>query len=370
MGTVLRRDPFSLVLAIASVGAITAGYLLGLHLTNPTTAALTYLLVVLITAAASTLWVAIVASVMADLCLNYFFMPPFGTFRIADPQNWVALLAFFAVSVIGSRLSTAVRKREREARAQAAERAQLIEDRNAAELARKSEELKSVMLGSLGHNLKTPLTAIRLSANNLKASWLPETGREEQADVILVEVERLDRLFHNILELARIDAGAVAADRRWVHPPEIFEAARDQVEHSLRQHPVELACGSDDLVLVDPRITGSALAHLLENAAQYTRPGSPINVDMCVSSEGLTVRVRDHGPGIAAGDLPHLFDRFYRGTAASARTSGTGMGLSIARGMLSSERGRIEVENASDGGAQFTIFVPAERKAATAGGNA
>jgi signal transduction histidine kinase len=87
---------------------------------------------------------------------------------------------------------------------------------------------------------------------------------------------------------------------------------------------------------------------------------------MSVTSEGLTVRVRDHGPGIAPADLPRLFDRFYRGTAARQRASGTGMGLSIARGMLAAERGRIWAENCADGGAQFTIVVPAEAKAATA----
>ena len=91
-----------------------------------------------------------------------------------------------------------------------------------------------------------------------------------------------------------------------------------------------------------------------------------MTVKMSVSSEGLAVNVRDHGPGIAPADLPHLFDRFYRGAEARRRISGTGMGLSIARGMLAAEHGRIWAENCPDGGAQFTIVVPAESKAATA----
>jgi two-component system sensor histidine kinase KdpD len=183
--------------------------------------------------------------------------------------------------------------------------------------------------------------------------------------VILVEVERLSRLFQNILEMARIDAGAIAADVRWVHPAEIFEAARDQVEHALRQHRVSVESESEHLVRLDPRLTASALAHLLENAAQYAGSDSPIMVKISVTSDGLAVRVRDHGPGIAPADLPHLFDRFYRGTEARLRISGTGMGLSIARGMLAAEHGRVWAENCSDGGAQFTIAVPAESKAAT-----
>jgi len=248
----------------------------------------------------------------------------------------------------------------------AVERAQFLEERKGAELARQSEELKSALLASLGHDLKTPLTAIRVAATNLKAPWLDETKRDGQSDLILVEVERLSRLFQNILEMARIDAGGIAADARWVHPAEIFEAARDQVEHTLKLRRVDFEADSERLVRLDPRLTASALAHLLENAAQYTLSGSAIAVQMAVDSDGLTVRVRDHGPGISTNDLPHLFDRFYRGAAASHRTSGTGMGLSIARGMLAAERGRIWAENCADGGAQFTMQIPAESKALTA----
>jgi two-component system sensor histidine kinase KdpD len=162
--------------------------------------------------------------------------------------------------------------------------------------------------------------------------------------------------------MARLDVGGISADVRWVHPAEIFEAARDQVEHSLRQHPVDVETG-DDLVRLDPRLTASALAHLLENAAQYTPAGSAIEVRMSVSPEGLTVSVRDHGPGIAPSDLPHLFDRFYRGTEARHRISGTGMGLAIARGMLAAEDGRVWAENCPGGGARFTMVVPAESRA-------
>jgi two-component system sensor histidine kinase KdpD len=500
MQVVRRREAFKLGVALVSVIAITAGFRLGLRLTNPTTAALTFLLVVLITASMSRLWVAILTSVVADLCLNYFFMPPFGTFTIADPQNWVALFVFLTVSVLGSQLSAAVRDREREATARrdelgqlfdlsrdvmlttdskeaiwelakcisrrfgldyaavcvpragdwvvyetgaaslavdtnelskafagpeiplesdvrtgtyaghrvmrvdghdlrlvplrfgrkpigvlavagrpiesrtldalagfaaiAVERAQFLEERKTAELARHSEELKSALLASLGHDLKTPLTAIRVAAINLKASWLRDGDRQEQEDVILAEVERLSRLFQNILEMTRIDAGAVATAVRWVHPEEIFEAARDQVEHALRQHVVDVNSDSDDLVRLDPRLTASALARVLENAAQYTNADSPIVLSMSVSDEGLTLRVRDHGPGIASGDLPHLFDRFYRGCEAPRHGAGTGMGLSTARGLLAAEHGCIWAENCADGGAQFTIVVPAERKPA------
>jgi two-component system sensor histidine kinase KdpD len=242
----------------------------------------------------------------------------------------------------------------------AIERAQFLDERKAADVARQGEALKSALLASLGHDLRTPLTAIRVAASNLQASWPDERERREQSDLILTEVDRLTRLFQNILEMARIDAGAVTQDMRWVAPPEIIEAARSRVEPALRGRAVQVAADIERLVRLDPRLTAAALSHLLENAAQYSPAGSPIDVRATVSDEGLTIAVRDHGSGIPESDLPHVFERFRRGANARDRRSGTGMGLAIARGVLAVERGQIEAGNCPDGGACFTITVPAE----------
>ena len=146
---------------------------------------------------------------------------------------------------------------------------------------------------------------------------------------MLTEVERLTRLFEDILDMARIDAGAVSTELQWVHPSQIVDVAREQVEHTLSRHHVEMVADDDTLVRLDPRLTAAALAHLLENAARYSPDGSSITVTTRVSDEDLSIAVRDRGAGIAAADLPRLFDRFYRG-AQSRTVSGTGMGLSIA----------------------------------------
>ena len=162
--------------------------------------------------------------------------------------------------------------------------------------------------------------------------------------------------------MARIDVGAVSAERRWVHPSEIVEAARAHVEHTLASHVIDTRIETERLVRLDPRLTAAALAHLLENAAQYTPPGSTITVRAAASSSGLSIAVQDRGPGIPAPELPHLFDRFYRGSEATHRASGTGMGLSIARGLLAADQGRVWAENRPGGGAEFTIAVPSESK--------
>jgi two-component system sensor histidine kinase KdpD len=245
----------------------------------------------------------------------------------------------------------------------AIERASLLDHRKAAEVARRGEDLKTALLASLAHDLRTPLTTIRVAASNLQSPQLGAEQLREQSALILSEAERLGRLFENILEMARIDAGAVAADLRWAHPSEIVSEARTQVERKLRDHVVRVDVEPDTPVRLDPRLTATALAHVLENAAEYAPATSAIEVHTRVSDEGLMISVRDHGPGIAPADLPRLFERFHRGDATRAHATGTGMGLPIARGLLAAQHGRIWAENCADGGAQFTIVVPAESKA-------
>jgi two-component system sensor histidine kinase KdpD len=245
----------------------------------------------------------------------------------------------------------------------AIERAQFLEERRAAAQTRQSDELKSALLASLSHDLRTPLTSIRVAATNAKASALDEDHRREQIDLILADVERLTRLFENILEMARLDAGAVVTEARWAPPSEIIAAARDQVAHTLQRHRVDVDIDEDLPLRIDGRITASAVAHLLENAAQYTPDHATIDVVSRMTKDGLMIKVRDRGPGIAPADLPHVFDRFFRGASARGRASGTGMGLWIARGLLAVEHGRIWVDNCPAGGAEFTLIVPAVTKA-------
>lgn len=346
---------------VLGVASVTLVYTRLLGVTNSTTVALTFLLVVLFVAATSRFWIAAITSIAALFCLNFFFIPPVGTLTVADPENWVALAAFFAVSLVGSNLSSAMRQREQ----QALERVQLVEERKQAELARQRDALTSALLASIGHDLRTPLTALRVAATNLQFEELTPADRTEQTEVVLAEVERLTRRFENILDMARIDAHAVAAERRWVHPSEIYDAACDQVSHALTRHRIDASIMDSHVVLLDPRLTAVALARVLENAARYAPEDTVIAVALRLRTEGLTITVADRGPGIAAGDLPRVFDRGYRGELKGARVSGTGMGLAIARGLLMAQDGQIEAENRHDGGTTFTITIPAEQRLLT-----
>jgi two-component system sensor histidine kinase KdpD len=356
------RDYIHAALGLCGVALVTASFTTVLKVDNGATVALTFLLVVLLVAATSRFWAAIVTSVAALVCFNFFFIPPVGTLNVADPENWVALAAFLAVSLVGSNLSSAIRQREREA----VDRLRFIEERKDADIARQRDALTSALLASIGHDLRTPLAAIKIAATNLQGDMLDQDERAEQVDVVLTEVNRLTRLFQHILDMARIDADAVAADRRWVHPSEIYEAAREQVGHVLTRHSIDVSVRDQTLVFLDPRLTSAALAQVLENAARYAPPRTMISIAMTTSLGHFTITVSDHGPGIAPADLPRLFDRFYRAAPARNQIGGTGMGLAIARGLLLAEQGRISADNRPDGGARFTIVIPVEQRVLSA----
>lgn len=354
--TEFRTDASHLVLVLAAIGMVTKVYVSWLHVTNDTTGALTYLLLILFAAASSRLWVALVASAVAAFLLDYFFLPPVGAFNITDPQDWIAFSSFVVVSVVASQLYVLARSRHRQAM-------RLLEERRQVELAQRGIELKSALLASVAHDLRTPLTAIHIAVNNLSGRSITAAQHSEQIDVALSGVDRLSRLFQNILEMTQIDAGAVAPTLQWVYPAEIIAIAREQVEHALRAHIVRVVDGSvGQVVRVDPRVTSAALAHLLENAAQYSPDGTTITVTHELIPEGLGLTVQDQGRGIVDSQLPHLFERFYRGAEAHRHVSGTGMGLAIVQGLLAVIGGRVWVENAPGNGARFSMIVPAEHR--------
>jgi len=320
---------------------------------NETTAALALLLAVLCVAAFSTRLVAVLASLTAFVVFNYFFLAPVGSFTIAHTEDVVALFALLATSLIGSHLSQQARRSAEQAIVAARQR-QVADD------ARRSADMKSAMIASFSHDLKTPLTALTVAAGNIGAPGLTDDARREQIAIVLAELERLRRLFDNLMAMASLETRAIDADLEWVHPSDIVDAARQQARALLLSHAVEST--SDDaarLVQLDPRLTSAALVHVLENAAIYSPADAPIAIHSRSDADGLRIAVRDHGPGLPAGEIERVFDRFYRGSAAAANRFSSGMGLAIARGLITMQGGRITAENHRDGGAVFTLFVPA-----------
>lgn len=321
----------------------------GVSLGNPTTVALAFLLIVLFVAALGPLWAAIATSLVAMLAFNYFFLPPVGTWHVADAQNWIALGAFLVASIVASQLSAKARARAEEAGAR----------RREAEIAHERAALSSALLAALGHDLRTPLTALRVAVANLSSPTLAADARETQAALARGQAEHLTRLFDEILDMARIESRSIRAEPVWCSPSEIVDAAVAFVQPSLAAHRLAVDVADTHEVNVDPRLTASALAHVIENAARYSPAGTAISVAARVGGERLVISVRDEGPGFGGDEVVHLFTPLYRGKAGRAVPAGTGMGLAITRGLLAAEGGTVRAEQGDPRGARFVIEVPA-----------
>ncbi len=249
----------------------------------------------------------------------------------------------------------------------ALERSRFIHELSRAEAVKQSDELKSALLASVSHNLRTPLTSIRAAVDNLMQddiAWDAEALREFHG-IIREETERLAAIVRNLLEMARIEAGELKIDRRWTAPAEIVSNVLSLSATALRGHGVEVdADEALPLVFVDARLIGEVLANLIENAAKYSPEGSAIRVAVNVSEEGLAMRVTDAGTGIPADELERVFDKFYRGENSNERL-GTGMGLAIAKGIVNAHGGVIRADNVQGGGGSvFSFIIPAASKAA------
>lgn len=475
---------------------------------NNTTVALSFLLIVLISASTSGLGPAIVASLVGMLSFNYFFLPPVGAFTIQDPQNWIALTAFLVTAIIASHLSSTARSQAQDAEnrrqemwklfqlgraiimsteietavssiarqvveifgagycsvfirdeendwqrvataadasdlssflpsepvldevfetgetrltprrmgvpdgktagageiiactplrvgvksigvlvvisrpieretldataglvALALERARFLKALSHTEALRQSNELKSALLASVSHDLRTPLTSIRAAIDNLlqkEVEWDKATLQEFHL-IISEEVGRLTRLVDNLLEMARLEAGEVRPWKEWGSLPEMIDNVLDRCSSTLQDHTMDVKMPDPPpLLKMDFKLIAEALFNLLENAAQYSPPGTNIVLKAHVEHGHLYFAVSDQGPGIAREEMERIFDKFYRGRHSSNRRGeGTGMGLAIARGIAAVNGGTIECENNSRGGATFTLRIPVESRETT-----
>ena len=239
------------------------------------------------------MWIAITVAVASTLSFNYFFFPPVGTFTISEPHNWVSLFAFLVPAIIGSNLSAAAQERARIA----VERAQFLEEREAAEIQRQRGELAATLLASLSHDLKTPLTVLRMAVDNLRDD-LPIESRRAQADAAAAELRRLTRLFESILDMARIDAAAVECSATGSRPP--TSSTRRWPMHATRSTGTRSASRPTPIT---PSTSTRDWRRSRCRTCWRMRPATPLPIATSSSmrdrgADGVTVSVTDHGPGL------------------------------------------------------------------------
>jgi two-component system sensor histidine kinase KdpD len=213
---------------------------------------------------------------------------------------------------------------------------------------RRSDDLKTAILRSVSHDLRSPLTAMVASGEALASPSLSDEDRRELAGAIVAEGARLTRLVEKLLDLSRLQAGTATPRRDWCSIEEVIRAAAEGTG-------VKLSLDADlPLIEADAAQLERAFANLLENALRHS-DGHPVSVRARVSGGRLLVRVVDQGPGIALAERARIFEPFYRGTD---RTAGSGLGLAIVKGFIEGNGGRVHVESLPGQGATFVVTFP------------
>jgi K+-sensing histidine kinase KdpD len=348
------------------------------------------------------------AAALSVAAFDFFFVPPRLTFAVSDARSLITFAVMFGVgTAIGSlvaRLRAAeAASRERERRtaallaftrdtaaasevsevldaarrhvtelrddqafvdavghqaAVAVGRLELASAAREAALRAKAEELRSTLLSSVSHDLRTPLAAITGMATSLRDLAGDRSAEEREAlDTIVEEAQRLSRILTNLLSITKVESGA-APRREWVPLEEIIGSALTRLEQELKGREIGVDVPDGALAHVDPILVEQLLLNLLENAAKHTPPGTAIDVRVARQTDRAVLEIADRGPGVPAG--ARVFDKFVRGPKGTTSAPGAGLGLAVCRGIAVAHHGGIDVVARDGGGATFAAWFPDE----------
>jgi K+-sensing histidine kinase KdpD len=318
----------------------------------------------------STLWgwrLGLLSAVASALAFNWFHIPPTGRFDIAANRDAVALVTFAIVAIASSSLAEMARARAAEAerrreeteevlvrlRELSAERDRMEAEAIEAGALRRSDELKTALLRSVSHDLRTPLTSIIAAGTALDSPNLSEQERHELSEAVVHEGQRLSRLVENLLDVSRLESGNAEPRQEPVDLAGVMEAARESIGDAA--HLVRLGIDPEIPALVaDPVQLERAFANLFENGVRHGG-GRPVLVRSRETGGRLVVRVVDQGPGIPEQERERIFEPFYRRQGSH---QGFGLGLAIAKGFVEANGGEIHAESVPGQGSTFVVSFP------------
>ena len=347
-----RRRWIGYAWAVAAVAAATlAGWAMHprFDLVN---IAMVYLLAVVVVALRFSRGPAVVASVLCVLAFDFLFVPPRGTLTVDDAQYLLTFAIMLAVALVISRLVDSVRDR---AAAQAA-----------LEIEAETERIRSALLASISHDLRTPLAVMAGASSSLAESGerLSPAERKALAESVFGQAREMSEHVAKVLQMTRLETGAIRLDRDWVALSEIVGSVLERLSARMAGHRVIVDLPDDlPLLKVDATLIEQALGNLLENAARHTPPETVVRVRAQRRQEEVVVTVEDYGGGLSDADLERVFAKFHRGSVEAAET-GMGLGLAICRAIVRLHGGRTWAERIAGGGTAFRFTLPVEESPA------
>ena len=289
----------------------------------------------------------IITAVLTALTWDLFFIPPYFTLSVANTEDAILLFMYFVIAMISAALTYKIRQIEKVARAK--------EDKA------NTVKLYDTLLNSLSHELRTPIAAIIAATDNLQhnsAKLSPHNRYELLAEISKASF-RLNQQVENLLNMSRLESGSMAPKNDWCDVGEVvYDTVRD-IEENKVQQKISINISPDiPLFRLDKGMLEQVICNLLNNAVLYTPATSIIAVAAMCYEDVLQLVIEDNGPGFPEAEIPRVFGRFYR--LHGAKAGGTGLGLSIVKGFAEAMGGTIALQNIKDGGARFTILIPAK----------
>lgn len=330
---------------VAVLTAVTLGLLSMRDRLDKAHVALAYLLVVLAASVHRGRALGLFLSCLAFAAFNLVFVAPYYTLAVADPLDWLALLAFLVTSAVTTQLLARVQA-ERERRVLEAERADAL---------RAADRAKSALLASVSHDLRTPLTTIKALAHEMM-------GDDERALVIAEEADRLTRFVTDLLDHARMAQGDLRVSPELVGADELAGALIERVSGMPSSDRLHVALDATHPLIVgrlDFGHTLRILVNLVENALKYTPAHTAVEVSITREGPHVVFEVSDRGPGVPLEERERIFAPFYRPAGTTPDVAGTGLGLAIARRLAEAQGGSLSVAPRAGGGSTFRLALPA-----------
>ena len=310
--------------------------------------AMVYLLAVVVIALRFSLGAAVFTSLLSVGLFDYWFVPPQGAFSVDDAQYLLTFAIMVAVAIVISTLTRSVRE---QARAQAA-----------LEVEAETERIRSALLASISHDLRTPLAVMSGASSSLaeRGEQLDDAQRRELAASVYEQSREMAERVSKVLQMTRLETGAMAPARDWVSLPELAATVLDRLSERLAGHRLMVEWPADlPLVHVDAVLIEQVLMNLLDNAAKHTAPGTVVRLRAQVRKADIVVSVEDFGHGIPDADVERVFAKFHRGNTAGT-AGGMGLGLAIARAIVRLHRGEAWAEKIPGGGTAFRFTIARE----------
>ncbi len=359
-GNVRRRPWLSYLVSLTLVVAITLTGLQIEHQLTSTNLAMVYLLAVVVSALRWGLLPAVVTAVTSTLIFTYFFIPPYRSFAFRDDWYLITFVTFLVVGLIISRLASEATQNARRAAALAIERAKLQEKAQQAYWTEERNRLHKALMNSVSHNLRTPLASISGALNSLieDGPALSESIRNELLESALEQSVALNRLVGNLLDVTRLEAGAL---RLRIEPCEVQDlvgSALAQLGSAISSRRISVDIPPDlPLFYMDFVLVSQVLVNLVDNALRYSPADRPVEIRARIEDGRLRVDVADRGIGIESGDLIRIFEKFHRAGNA-ANSNGIGLGLYICKRFVEAHGGRIWAERRAQAGTLVTFEIP------------